>query len=462
MQVPHEALKFITGGKICCGNTDFMDLATLHQDVGFQGRDGHIVARVEESHVHAGSTAYLTVRHANCKLLVSEGDEPTSSVKQSDLCSVCTIYRSTLSALASKEKTSGVPRQRSKATKYLGMDELKQRIENLRKENRNINQRNKRLVQKIQSLMQNEGVYLDRPTSEQVEELVDSSEAELFSLFEPDSYCHLLWQEQKKARKTKAKQMRWHPAIIRWAIAIHTKSTSAYDLLRKSGFLRLPHFNTLYQYTHFTNPVTGINEELLLRFYADWKIESMEPHEKLVTLLIDEMKVKSGLVFSRSSGKLVGFSSVGSVADEMYQFEKRCTDGKEDTHSPPLASHVLLYMIRGVTSSMKFPAAYYATTNVTGSELYQTTLEVIRAVKLLGLKVICLTSDGAAANRKFYEILGGRVESSLSPPFFSISPYEGGRLYFFCDPPHLLKTIRNNFENSNWNRRTRNLVVSLI
>lgn len=84
------------------------------------------LTRVEESHVRAGSTAHLTV--LNCKL----GDDEAKSVMQSNVCNVCTLYRATLVALSSKQKTSDIPRQRSKPAIYLGMDDLKQRVEDLK------------------------------------------------------------------------------------------------------------------------------------------------------------------------------------------------------------------------------------------------------------------------------------------------------------------------------------------
>ena len=35
------------------------------------------------------------------------------------------------------------------------------------------------------------------------------------------------------------------------------------------------------------------------------------------------------------------------------------------------------------------------------------------------------------------------------------------KIYFICDVPHLMKTTRNNIENSPANLNTRNLMVSL-
>ncbi|XP_071855160.1 uncharacterized protein [Apostichopus japonicus] len=71
------------------------------------------------------------------------------------------------------------------------------------------------------------------------------------------------------------------------------------------------------------------------------------------------------------------------------------------------------------------------------------------------------SKDGASCNRKLYEILSGSSSSPLTPHYKTKNVYEENQyIYFNSDAPHLLKTLRNNFENSNWNRKTRNLVYN--
>lgn len=81
----------------------------------------------------------------------------------------------------------------------------------------------------------------------------------------------------------------------------------------------------------------------------------------------------------------------------------------------------------------------------------------------MSLKIRALVSDGASLNRKFYRMhaqVGVPVEQG--PVYSTPHPYDPERqMYFTCDPPHLIKTARNNFENSGWHNRTRLLEVSL-
>ena len=47
------------------------------------------------------------------------------------------------------------------------------------------------------------------------------------------------------------------------------------------------------------------------------KLESCPEFEKNVSLCFNEMKVKSGLVYSLRSGKLIGFTDMGDVDNKI-------------------------------------------------------------------------------------------------------------------------------------------------
>ncbi len=42
-----------------------------------------------------------------------------------------------------------------------------------------------------------------------------------------------------------------------------------------------------------------------------------------VGLIIDEMKVKEGLVYNKSDGKVIGFTALGAINDEMDEEEQK-------------------------------------------------------------------------------------------------------------------------------------------
>ncbi len=152
--------------------------------------------------------------------------------------------------------------------------------------------------------------------------------------------------------------------------------------------------------------------------------------------------------------KVVGFTDVTSIANEAADFE-RCLGDKE----PTIATHVLVLMVRGIFSSLHAPLGYYPTTGVTGNQLYLCLYDTVLFLETAGFKVRAQVSDGASPNRKFYKL--HRKDNSTDLVFKTVNPFAPTReVFFICDVPHLIKTTRNNWENSGWHNRTKHLCVS--
>ena len=72
-----------------------------------------------------------------------------------------------------------------------------------------------------------------------------------------NSFLEVLLRDQATAINTEAKQMRWHPLVIRWCLHIYIKSHKLYDDLRNSGGLKLPSGRTLSDYKNFCSLESG-------------------------------------------------------------------------------------------------------------------------------------------------------------------------------------------------------------
>ena len=68
---------------------------------------------------------------------------------------------------------------------------------------------------------------------------------------------------------------------------------------------------TLSDYTHWTTPHTGISLEFIEELVK--MLDDVPSGHNLCAISIDEMKIKSGLVFDKHSGTLVGFVDLGEV-----------------------------------------------------------------------------------------------------------------------------------------------------
>ena len=91
--------------------------------------------------------------------------------------------------------------------------------------------------------------------------------------------------------------MRWHPLMIRWCVSIYLKSPSTYRQLRDTGWLHiLPDRKTLNKYFYLE----------IVQLLVDQK-KNYEDFQRNVGIAFDKIKIKSGLVYNKASGKLVGF-----------------------------------------------------------------------------------------------------------------------------------------------------------
>ncbi len=97
--------------------------------------------------------------------------------------------------------------------------------------------------------------------------------------------------------------------MIKWCVNLKLISSSAYNALRTSGFLKLPSERTLRDYS---------DKQLLDEVNA----KSLPPSRKFVGLILDEMKLKEGIVYNKTSGSVIGFTSIGDINDDLLKLER--------------------------------------------------------------------------------------------------------------------------------------------
>ena len=99
-------------------------------------------------------------------------------------------------------------------------------------------------------------------------------------------------------------------------------------------------------------------------------------------------------MYNKTSGSVIGFTSIGDINDDLLKLER-----EEDDHY--LVKQVLVLMVRGTMFKLSFPYAHFGTEGITADLLYPIVWE---AVRRLEVKVISVTADGASPNRKFFRM----------------------------------------------------------
>ena len=257
-----------------------------------------------------------------------------------------------------------------------------------------------------------------------------------------------LEQQMKCASKSDPRGFRWHPSMIRLALHIRMISPAAYEAFRDSGVIKLPSQKTLYDYSHAFAPQAGVNDGLLS--IVKKKIAEMkEAHQKYVALLVDEMYVSKNLVYRKSDNALIGYVHLNHVEEEMQRLENSLKGTTLVEPLQQLATKMLTYMVKGLTSNLKYVVASFPVNQLTKDMLYVRTWKVISRLERIEAKVLAIVSDGSAVNRAFIS-MHQPLTPTKSVVFDTINFCAPDRrpIYFIADVAHLMKTIRNCFYNS--------------
>ena len=163
---------------------------------------------------------------------------------------------------------------------------------------------------------------------------------------------------------------------------------------------------------------------------------------RYVTVVLDEMYVKEGLVFDKASGSLIGYQDLGDVNNIIHDAETRFKS-PGDSHRP-LAKVMLVFMIRGLFTSLKYPYAQFPAASTKGADLFPLFRKVLSRLTRLGIRVMAVTCDGASDNRRLFSLHG--KARSLTYKTVNVYSKANDVVYFISDPSHLIKTIRNCFQ----------------
>lgn len=217
-------------------------------------------------------------------------------------------------------------------------------------------------------------------------------------------------------------------------------------MLRESGCVTLPSQRTLRDYTYYVRTTTGFSTEGDMQMKAAAKLgESTSEWERCVVIVMDEMYIKEDLVYNKHTGALVGFANLGDTNEHLSRFQQ-IMEGSDSDERQPLAKTMFVLMVRGLFSSMQFPYVQFACRSVSGDQLFDPFWEAVYRLERLGLRVLAATADGASTNRKLFNLhrkKRGEVTYKVENPYAEDNRF----LYFFSDPPHLLKTVRNGWAN---------------
>lgn len=454
-------LSYVQSLKICCGNPEFSQPESTTGNNCMVGGNKVFYSSVVKDTSHefkVNGTCYKsTLRNKNCRLLVKQ---------QYDRCSECSKHRKYLNVLKNRERKQSTESSHftGKSShvnyRYLSSEAKTERLRTLQQELKSTKRVLENLRSKIDKSINKEGQMLDKEMNDYLFEVLKNGDHFRKELPE-GSFRKLFWQQQMKALSCNdARQMRWHPLMIKWCLNVKLRSTSAYQAMRNSGFLKLPSERSLRDYTHWTKMSSGFQPSTFEQLLVEARYKELKEWQKFIVLLHDEVKIKNDLVYCKHTGELIGFANLGELNNSLVEFEKQFEN--EMSTMPDIASYMLVFMVRGVTTTLEYPVAHLPCAKcITADFLFPLVWDAIRLLETIGFKVAASTCDGASSNRKFIKMHESKKGVAIHKTKNIYSP-DDRDLYFFSDVPHLVKTVRNNWENSGWNKKSRQLWVCMI
>ena len=178
----------------------------------------------------------------------------------------------------------------------------------------------RRIEKRLEEAIERRGVEIDDALHQDLSTIMAENSLGVKEQHPPGSFARIFWEQQEQASQLKnAKSMRWEPAMIRlefllvvicnlhcecrWCIYVRHLSSSAYELLRTSGILRLPSQRTLRDYTYHTKACHGFSATVDRQLMDLAKIDSCKAMDKYVIIIMDEMHIREDIVYDKHTGQ---------------------------------------------------------------------------------------------------------------------------------------------------------------
>lgn len=204
------------------------------------------------------------------------------------------------------------------------------------------------------------------------------------------------------------------------ALSILYHSPKAYRFLKK--IINLPSERTLREYQKKCPIYVGVNETVLLQLKHTFA--NAPKKDKLVSLLFDEINLTPEVHYDPSSDYFKGLADDGVTRDSVE------------------ATSALVLMITWINKKMKQTIGYCflgkTGNTIKTHDIVKYAIEKVSSTGLIIKSVVC---DQGPRNKSLPRALGVTMEKS----FFFIKEIPD-KIFFLFDPPHLLKSLRNNVE----------------
>ncbi|RVE64489.1 hypothetical protein OJAV_G00126390 [Oryzias javanicus] len=182
-----------------------------------------------------------------------------------------------------------------------------------------------------------------------------------------------------------------------FALTLHLHGPKAYNYLRDSLHLPLPHPHTLQRWMQSVDAKPGLNMMMLNMLQK--RREEDQVKYGFVTLMLDAMAIKKHVQYNVHTQKMTGYVDMG--------------DGMDETD---VATEVLVFMVVGLQGHWKAPVGYYLVKSLSPDTQKVLVVHALEELHARGIRVVCMTMDGHASNISMCNLLGCQLKTKPRNP----------------------------------------------
>lgn len=226
-------------------------------------------------------------------------------------CDPCEKHRQTLNRMLYRvlnEQGRDQDRTASDShTNYhcLTPDEMRERMKRMHQQVVCSRREVEKLKERVEKLIEENSTTVEDDLDDHLTEIMTTKSKDVEGMYEDGTFGRVFWDAQKRALSVKKlSAMRWDPVIIRWCLYLrHLAGSSAYEMLRESGAIKLPSQRTLRDYTYYTKTKSGFGDDVDQQLMEAAKIHVCPEREKYIILVMDEMHIKEDIVYDKHTGE---------------------------------------------------------------------------------------------------------------------------------------------------------------
>ena len=232
-------------------------------------------------------------------------------------------------------------------------------------------------------------------------------------------------------KKVKKNPGAYPPELRSFAMTLKFYSAKAYNYVRKSFDLGLPHASVIRSWYSSMNCEPGFTTDAMNALKAKVLAAKRDGQEVVCAVMLDEMAIRKHVEWDGK--RYHGYVDLGTGIDD---------------DSLPEATDALVFMAVCVNAGWKVPCGYFLVNGLTGREKANLTKECITKLHEVGVKVVSFTCDGPSSHQSMLKILGAQLSPDNLQAYFQHPCDPNAKIYIFLDACHMIKLVRNTL--SDW------------